>query len=670
MTILTHLLLNNPAAPLRQELLRSGIGNDVLGEWNDEILQPTLSITIKNSNESLAADFQTIVQETLTRLAKDGLDPALVEASINLTEFKLREADYGSLPKGLVYNIAALTSWLYDGDPVTALHFEPHLQRIRQQASQGYFESLIKKYLLANPHSCLLILRPEPGLDAKRERLLTEKLAEQKAEFSTEDLEAIIAADKNLKETQASPDTEEALLKIPMLGKSDINPHQEMIPSEQKEVEGLSVLYQPLVTNGIAYLSLYFDTFGIDAELLPYLGLLSRLLGKLDTAKRSYTELAQEVNRHTGGINFPIECFTACDSADNFKARFTAKSKILANKFPELFSLLGEILFTTDFRNKQRLHEVIREVKSRYEMQFSSRGSEITRRRLLSYFSPSEHYHELTSGIAFYRFITDIDKKFDTCYEEVQSKLKALLAQLFSTQGLVIGLTTTEDIYSKFALQFMDFAGKLPAADHQPVAEPTLPVCQQEGFILPGSQVQYVACGSNFRRAGYDYHGSMEVLSSVVSLDYLWNRVRVQGGAYGSGIGMRRNGDLWFTSYRDPHLQRTLDVYREVAGYLRTFAASEREMMKYLIGTIANLDAYFTPSQKGEIALRRYFSGITHEDIQREREQILTTKITDLHNYADMLEAVIANACICAIGSESKINERRQLFKKVERLIE
>lgn len=664
--ILNYLLLDSPAAPLKKALLDAGIGHDVFGIFDGSVQQPYFSINVKNANETQKDAFRQTVKETLARLVTHGLDKKLIEAAINVKEFQLREADYGSMPKGLIYSITAMDSWLYDGDPLTHLRFEATLTKIKQALTTDYFEQLIQNYLLDNPQHTLVIVKPSKTKAAEEDQALEKKLATYKKGLSEEALDQIVAETRQLKERQESDDRPEDLRKIPMLQLSDIDQKSEELPLEKVELDGVPVLYHDLPTNKIIYLSLYFDASSIAPELLPYLGLLQELLGRIDTDQYSYESLANEVNIQTGDIHFENNLMADKDDDTSYETRFTVRAKILEDKLPEALRLISEILYHSQFSDNKRLADVIKETKSRLEMVFNQSGQSVALRRLSAYYSKAAAYKEKLNGLSFYQFICALNDGQKA--KEIQNNLEKIVSQLFNKRKLIIGLTGDQSLMQSMRAAFSNLQLESNTAGEQPPATTIQLLKQHNEGLMTSSKVQYAAKGGNFRALGFAYTGDILVLKQILTLDYLWNKVRVMGGAYGSGISVASSGNFVFWSYRDPNLSETLHVYDQAADFARNYQADDFTITKYIIGTISNLDGPLTPSGKGELADDRYFSHVAQSDVQRIRDEVLATRAENIRNLAPLLEKVTGQNLFCVLGNESKIKKNEKLFDSCVRV--
>ncbi len=668
MQMLEYMLLETPAAPLKQALLAAGLGKDVFGSYNRSMLQPVFTIGISGSNEEQQEQFTAVVNQTLQKLATDGIDKKLVEASINIFEFALREANYGQRPKGLVYNIKCMDSWLYDAHPLLHLAYEPVLSKIKTALTTTYFENLINSYLLNNPHQALVALKPKAGLAEEKASQIRQQLADFKARLSPAEITELVDQTAKLKAMQAEPDPPEALAVIPLLELKDIEIQAEYLPLVEKQEKNVTILSHPLFTNQIAYVNLYFETRGVPQKLIPYLYLLVEMLGKVDTQKYTYTELSNEINIHTGGISYDIATYTENGSDNQYNPKLRIKAKTLADKLPEMFSLLGQIVSYSKFSDKKRIQDIIRQVKSCWEMNILRNGQQITASRVLSYFSPSAVYNEI-GMLSFYEFVTDLEKNFADKYEEIRHNSALVAGIVFNETNLLIGLTTDRENYKKFQQAFPAFInclGQLQPETNTYFFE----FLQRNEGLLTSAKVQYVTKGANFKRLGYDYHGRLKVLETILRYDYLWTRVRVQGGAYGGFAQFDRSGNMVLGSYRDPNLKETLTVYDETAQYLRDFKVSDREMTKYIIGTMSQIDAPLTPQQKGERADAYYIRKILQADIQKERDEILATRQTDIQNLSSLLDAAMRQNYLCVLGNEQKIKDNKTVFNKLVNVFE
>ena len=665
MEMLNYVLLGTSAAPLKKAIIKSGIGKDVFGSFDSSVLQPVFSIIVKNSDENKKEEFVKLVNDTLHQLIEEGIDKNLIESVINIHEFKLREADFGRYPKGLIYGMKLMESWLYDKDPALHLEFEKILPKIRESLHSPYFENLIKTMLLNNQHRNLLVVVPEKGLNETKEQQLKQQLEEKKAAMGESEIQKLIKENQLLEEWQDKPHTEEELSVMPLLTLEDLDENPEIIPGELDIRDDYHILKHSMFTNQIQYTSLYFDVMKVRDEELPYLGLLTRMLGRLSTRSYTYEELSNQLNLNTGGIYATTDTVSQVHQPEVTRYFLKIRGKSLVHKTQAFWHLMDEIYTGTKWDDVSRIREVLREVKSRIEMSLHQEGHMVAARRALASFSPESAFNEMISGVNFYHFLCDLDDAFDTRIEEVVEKMQAILQKVLVKKHHLITYTGDEENYEAYLPHMMKMMSKLPD-DSEGAEDVTRYSLGQgnEGLILP-SQVQYVAKASNFIKHGYVHTGSMQVMRTVLSLDYLWKRIRVSGGAYGAMAGFSKNGNSYFVSYRDPNLKETLVVYDEMASYLQKFNVSQREMTKYIIGTMSRMDTPLTPSMKGEKADVQYLSGYTLEDELDERRQVIQTTIDDIRNLGNMVDEMMQDNIFCVVGNETNVKNEASLFDRM-----
>ena len=661
--ILEHALLRTPAAPLRKALIDAQLGKDVDSSFEEDILQPFFSIIISNSEADRVDKFYSIVQETLQKLAAEGIDRTLLEASINLLEFRLRESDFGSAPKGLIYGIRIMKTWLYDGEPEKVLAYEPIIQAMKDGLKNGYFEDLIRRYFLDNPHAALITMEPSKTMAAEREEKQTAMLAERKAALSDADIQQLIADNKALKERQQSEDSEEALKTIPLLKLSDIRRKPYELPLAEKELAGTKVLFSDIETSGIVYLSLLFDAQVVPQEDIPYAFLLSELIGNVDTEQSTYAELANRKNLHTGGITYDIVTYTRNNEPDSNTPKFKVKAKVLREKLPKLLELLQEILTTSKFSDEKRIKELLEQEQATIELNLQRSAHQVVSARLAGYLTPAGRYAD-EGGLPFYPFIKGLLADFPANLPAIAAKLSELAKMIFNQHNLIVSVTDRAEYYDGFATEFGKFQQGL-GQEVYPAQKYHWDLRALNEGLTSSSRVQYVGKGANFLKLGHRFTGTMHVLETILRYDYFWTKIRVQGGAYGAFTSFNRNGMMYFGSYRDPNLTETLDVFNGTADYIGNFAASEREMDKYIIGTMSNIDTPLTPQMKGSAAATCWLRGITEADRQQARDEILNTRQKDVQALAGLVKDCMDKNVLCVFGGQDKIQESQQVFGEV-----
>lgn len=666
--ILDYALVSAPGAPIKKALIDAGIGQDVYGSFDSGMLQPVFSIVAKNANPEDEARFVSIIEETLQKIASEGLNRQSLLAGINSAEFRFREADFGHYPKGLLYGLQCLESWLADDDrPFLHLECLGTFAFLKNELSTGYFENLIRNYLLDNTHGSIVKVVPEPGMNAREEAELAKSLAEYKAGLSEEELEKLIADTVHLKEYQDAPTPEEDLEKLPMLTRADMKKEALPISNVEEELEGLSVVRHEVHTNGIDYVSLYFDAEDVSQEDIGYLGILSGILGFVDTDSYGYADLANAVNIYTGGISSGAGIYPNVKHPGKNAVKYEVRIKVLEENLEEAMKLVDEILRTSKLSDTKRLLEIVAQGKSRLQIGLSSSGHTVSAMRGISYFSKYGYYQDALHGIEYYRFICMLEELLKKDASAAVGRLQEVCGQIFTTERLTVGFTGDEEAYRKAAPILAGYLKCLPENGvHKKVPDFDL-FRKNEGFT-DASQIQYVSRTGNFADHGYHYTGALRILKMILSYDYLWMNIRVKGGAYGCMSAFLRTGETYFVSYRDPNLAKTNEIYEGIPEYLRKFNPDERDMTKYIIGTFGSLDTPLYPEGKGARSMAAYFEELSYEDIQKERDEILNATAEDIRALADLISAVLEEDNICVIGNENAIRDDAGLFENIEKL--
>jgi len=667
--VLDYALVSSPGAPVKQALIDAGIGDDVYGSYDAGILQPVFSFVAKNANASQADEFESIIENTLKEVVKTGINKEALLAGINSSEFKFREADFGQFPKGLLFGLNCLDSWLFD-DMKPFIHLEclGTFAKLRKAVDTDYFEKLIQEYLLDNTHGSSVTVKPKRGLGNEREEALAKELSDYKASLSDEEIKKLIEDTEHLKKYQEEPSSDEDLRKLPMLTRADMKKNAMPFSNIEDELLDVKVVRHDIESNGIDYISFLFDAGDFAQSELGYLGFFTNALGLVSTEKYSYTDLANATNIYTGGISTGTASHPDIKDRNNFVFKFEVKLKVLEKNLDKALELMEQMLLSSDFTDTKRLGELVAQIKARLQANLSSSGHLVAAMRSMSSFSRYALYQDELKGIAFYRSICHIEKELSESPKNVSDKLAAIAKKLFARNRMLISFTGNNEAYgnAKPSLEKV-IAGfnKMSAIGNQ--AEVHFNTAK-EAFI-DASQIQYVAKTGDFICEGYEYTGALRLLRIILSYDYLWINVRVKGGAYGCMNTFLRSGESYFVSYRDPNLSDTLDVYDRIPEYIKSFSPDERDMTKYIIGTFSALDTPMNPEAKGSRSLSAYLEGITYEQIQKERNEILNAQPEDIRRLADLVEAVLKKDSICVIGNENMIKESAGLFENVEKLI-
>ena len=660
--VLTHALLTSPAAPLKQALVKAGIGSDVSGYYLDSIRQPMWTVQATGSNLDKQADLQRIVESTLQDLCDKGLDKELLEASLNSIEFALRESDFGGRPIGLAYIIRMMDNWLYDNDPLELLHYEEALTNIRNGLAGTYFEDLIRHSILNNNHKVLVSIYPERGLQERKDAEVKEHLAAVKANMTKEEIDAIVEQTKRLKIRQETPDSDEALASIPLLELSDLNPNMEAVERRESKIGNTTVHFVPTFTKGINYVGLYFKLNCLTEDDLFYADILSDILGRVDTSERGYEALAKDINMNLGGLSSDITAISKDGKRDEFTPLMIVRAKALHTKLPDLCRLINEVVQKADYSDDRRLTELVQESKAIWDNEAFRRGNSIVSQRVMAQVSAVGKFRD-NGNLGYYQKISELASN-PAALPLLPEKLAEVARKIFRANNVDIMFVGEEGELEAFKNLMKPL---VETWDTTELSNDVLQITRLSGNdgIVTAGKVQYVAQGGNFIDHGFKHVGPMSVLETILRYEYLWIRIRVQGGAYGAFANFYDDGNMIFCSYRDPNLLETLDVYKELPQYLRDFTLTDREMRKYIIGTMSSLDLPMTPALRGPRAMGMYFSGAKLEDKVEFRKQVIVCKPDDIVALADVVEPVLNDNHICTMGNEQKIKDAGNVFDNI-----
>ncbi len=666
--VIDYALCSAPGAVLKQALLDAGIGKDIYSFYDNGIKQPYFSIVAKNSDADKKEKFITLIEKVLKELAENGFDKDTLRAGLNYFEFKYREADFGSYPPGLMYGLQMFDSWLYDdAKPFIHIEADDTFKQLREDIDTDYFEKLLKTAILENTHKSIVMVEPKKNLVEQEEKQLREKLAAYKASLTEEEIAKIVENTRLLTEYQEEEDTPEKLACIPVLEREDIKKETEKLYNEVRNIGGKTCLYHPIFTNGINYARLIFKIKEIPEEYFPYLGLLKSILGYVATQNYSYAELFNQIHLNTGGMVPVINVYTNSQNLEDITISFEWKIKTLQGKLPQAFDLLEEILFTSNLSDKKRLQEILGELKSRMQSNMISAGHQVAAGRASAYFSKSAAIQETLTGLPAYQLVNRLEGNMEQHGAELADTLSALCKYIFTEGRLMFDFTGEESEYEEFTHLAEQFAKKLPSAEIKADKIPVVLEKKNEGF-MSSSQVQYVCRAGNFIKEGLPYTGALRVLKVIMGYDYLWNQVRVKGGAYGCMCSFSKSGDSYFVSYRDPNLKKTVDVYEQAAEYIANFNQDDRSMTQYIIGAISDLDTPLNPAAKALRSLTAYMTNQDENNFQKEREELLTTNQEIIRGLSAYIRAFMKQEYFCVVGNDEKVREEAVLFDTVKDL--
>ena len=666
--VIDYVLCSAPGAPLKQALIDKGIGKDVYSSYENGIMQPYFSIVAKNADKEQLPEFLATIREELTKITEQGFDKKALRAGLNFYEFRFREADFGSYPKGLMFGLMMLDSWLYDDNkPFVHIEANDTYRKLKEAIETNYYEELVREKLLHNQHKTIVVVEPVKGLTGRKEKELADALARKKSELSEAQLAEIVEQTKALKQYQEEPDTKENLEKIPLLTRADMKKEAENYVNQERKVGDTVLLYHDIFTNGIGYLRFLFDLRTVPEELFPYVGLLKSVLGLVNTENYTYGELFNEINIRTGGISPVSNTYTDARDLQSYTATLEIKVKVLYENLEHAFRLVREIVMGSRFDDAKRLKELIAELKSQKQANMMSAGHALASVRALSYLSKTAAVSDKISGIPYYRMLEELDGNFEARQKELTEKLQQLAVCLFRPENLMVDYTAQREGLEKVEEQVAAFRDSLHTEPVETRPYQPKPERRNEGF-MSSSQVQYVCRAGNFAQKGLPYTGALKALKVMMGYDYLWTQVRVKGGAYGCMCNFGKSGESYFVSYRDPNLEKTVDVYENAADYIRNFDADERTMTQYIIGAVSELDMPMTPATKGAYSLAGYMTHYPFEQVQKERDELLGAVPETIRGLAEYISAFMKDDCLCVVGNEEKIRKQSALFAETDYL--
>jgi Zn-dependent M16 (insulinase) family peptidase len=672
LNVLEHVLVGTPASPLRKALTDSGLGEGLTGSGlADDYRQPMFTVGLKGIDDADAGKVEALILDTLSRLAKDGIDRLTVEASMNSFEFALRENNTGSFPRGMALMFRTLRGWLHGGDPFEALAYEGPLSALKSKLAAGerVFEDLIAHNLVGNTHRTTVLLRPDPELDAKDAAAERARLDAVTLGLSDEQREGIVEMTAHLKALQEEADPPAALAKIPSLGLKDLDRTNKPVPIERGTISGARLFTHALPTNGVIYLDLGFDLRRVPAELVPYLNIFQRALFQTGTAKEDFVSLTQRIGRSTGGIGASRSISLMRDGKGTAAWLFI-RGKAVPDKADELLAIITDVLTSARLDNRERIKQMLLEEKAGFESSLAGRGNALAASRLAASLNAPSWANEASGGVTYLFFLRDLIKRIDSEWPSIEAALTRLRDLLIDRNSMVVNVTADAAIWDVFRPKAEAFVGNLPQSAGTALQwAPAAP--KSEGLTFP-AQVNYVVKGGNLYPLGYTHTGATNVALRHLNTTYLWDRVRVQGGAYGGSASFDPfSGVFMFASYRDPNLLQTLTAYDGAAAYLRD-GVGEQDLVRSIIGAIGTIDTYRLPDAKGFTSLMWELTGNTDENRQKRRDEVLGATAADFKRLGDVLAALAPVARVTVLGSETAIkaaNEERAGFLDVTKVL-
>ena len=657
--VLSTALADSNEAPLTKALLSRGLCEDV-GLWSGGDEQREVTFYAKNVKDGKADEVRRVMRETLEELSAKGLDHARIAAVLDRHEFREREKDTGDTPRGLAYFSDAIEAWMYGGDPVEAFRHAHLYASLRAKLETGWFEKFLCEAVLDNPHHVQLTMTPSATLAAERAAAEKKALAAVKAGWSKEELDNVLARTRELTAFQKRADAPEDLAKLPRLSVADVplRGPERVQKLTQVECGGTVPVLSPRTgANGITYVTLSFQLHGLTREELADVYLLSTLFGQLATEKYSALALRSEIDSRLGGFGVSVD--VRGRASGEAAAYVDVAVSALEEKKDEIIRLVPEILLKTKFDDVKAIGDILRQqrrMKERGTMGLGARH--YAQRRANAALSERGVREEILSGIAQIRHLQKLDDAYAKDGAAICKRLDALRDRIFLSSRIALCCladNTPADWARGLLATFPESSALWRFAPYG------VPPKVAEGFRTPGK----VAFAAKASRPG-PYVGSSVVASRILSLDYLWNEIRVRGGAYGASFRVRPDGDGGYLSWNDPKPGRTLGCYDKSGDALRAFARGDAALDRYIVSAVASTEPYETPSVEVSTAATRFLQGRTPEDVQRLRAEMLRTTKDDLLKFADVLDSLTKDASICVVGGGEAFDTATNLLQRVE----
>lgn len=645
--VLCRILAGSNEAPLKRAILSAGLAQDMEMEIEDGIQQPLLVMQFKNIDDRRAGEIRQTVRDVVNGLLEKGLDRAMVEAEVNRFVFQLREPNE---PQGLIRAINSYGTWLYGGDPLTCLLNDPICEKLIARMANGGYEALLKELLGDESTLCVLHVLPSKTLGEETRKAEAERLQKIADAWTPEDKAAVLEMNRKLAAWQQTPDTPEQLATLPVLDLKEISPDPLLTKTTVSTVDGVTVLQHQAPCRGIVHINLYFDLADRSLEELTQLALLGKLLGKLPTDKHDAVSLQREINTHLGRLWFGLEAYANHQETSVCTPRLWVNCSVLKDKLPAAIKLMHEVLTQTRFDEPERVREIVLQEDQMRKQYAINSGDQLAAVQVGAHFSARGAASEAMSGHTYTQWLHSLVHDFDARYGGFAGLAQDALGKAVCRSRMTVSVTSAEPIDAAPVIDA--FLSGVPAAKTAAYAAAKP---EHQGIRIP-AQIGYAGLGGHLSRLGASIDGSAQVAATVVGLNYLWNKVRVQGGAYGVHGRIRRSGDVAVTSFRDPTPGNTLNIFRGIADFLGDFIDhSDEPLDKFIIGTISNWEPLVGPRQTGIIADNDYFSGITDEKQREERRQMLSTTRKDLRKWREVFDKLAENAAVCVVGNDDAL---------------
>ncbi len=697
--VLADYLCSTNESPLRKAILEKGLGENVELSRMDGIQQPYMVLTVRNTSEEKMEEVWETVEAVLKDLTVNGLDHKRIESLLSRREFNSREKENGMYPSGLINAMRVLESSLYGGDPAQNLCYKHIFDSLRSKLEEGYFERLLQEVILENPHSGRLILYPSKTIGEERREKERERFREIKEQWPLERRKQMVSELAHLRNVQETPDSAQSLATLPQLPLEDIPEEIREIPQTVEQIDGNTVLLHRLETEGIIHISYYFSLADQSLEDLSVISFLRLLLGQTETEHYSALELQKELEGNLGRFQSYVDVYARRNQTRECTPYLVIQVSVLEEKIEEAVRLIREVLGSSRFDDISYIRSRIRQLRISMEQHVLMNGNTYAARRISADFSAKGTVEEAVQGIRMLRWVQRMDEHFEEEGAGLAESLGQLCEKVFGRGRAVLSITgdigdewirrllaVLPDIPGQPNMSCQSIRAEQPGMSHPDIrVEQTGMLCQsvrleqsdsrdeelatagKTGIRIP-AETGFAGKGANLNICGAKYRGSMKVAARILSYGYLWEMVRVKGGAYGTGLAVSGDGDVIFTSFRDPNAENSVKCFDGAGAALRSVCESKEPIDRYIVSTIASTEPLLSARQKGNQAAEDYLSGVTRDELLKIRSEILHTSKEDLVEAGNLLDQICEIAGVCIIGGKTSLDTAGSILAQIEDL--
>ena len=665
--VLERILSSSQGAFIKNELQKKGIGEDFYSYVDESVKLPMFNFTAARCFENEGGEFKNTVLSVIKDLSENGIEKEKLNSAIRMLEFQLKENADGWLPRGIEYGFQMLPKFLYDeGNALSMLEFFDAIDVLKEKAKTDYFEQFLKENILNNKHCSFITLRPDSHYSEKIDGILNEKCNENSKKYSYEELKQDLDL---LDSYRKSEDTKQMQEKIPILERSDLSAENDAKLSKTVDFGNGEFIYQNQPTNGIAYFDFLFDLRCLTEEERKYYRIFTEVLGAMNTDKHGFSVLSDLIDSYTGGITHTLHISDGKPAGGEVVPYLDWHTRFLYENAEKVFDINKEILLTTDFSDASRINDLLLQLKSGYIRELTEASQSSAKRIGLSAYSESYALEDSLVGYGFYKFLCELLNDFEGNKQKIVEIMNSIRKKLLDKKYWKFAYVGEEEFLEQAKKFINDFASLL-TSENEAVSytAPALSEKTDRGLCAPG-QVQYNALCGLFPEEAKNCRGNILVLSQLLYTDYLWQNIRVLGGAYGCFATFDYTLEVCIVSYRDPKLTETLECYGNIVDYIKNLDMDERQVRQFVIGALSKLKKPKMPYSKGIAEIFNELSGVYPETGLKNRQQLIDTTLDDLKKLADFIRYWLDNSSITVIGNEQTVKDNKDVFDSISALL-